>query len=1068
MRKNKLRSISFLLFFLVQLLTVYQVALPQDQPPEIRFSTYTSENLRIEKGLSQNWIYCIMQDREGFMWFGTWDGINRFDGYNFTIYSTEDGMPNHTVFSMVQDKEGMIWIGTENGLSRFNPATKTFRNYLHQPGNNKSLVNNRITRLMIDIEGSLWIGTSNGLSKFNIRDETFTSVLTVPSRISSIRSNWITHLYQASDSIIWVSTTSGLIKLHPRTLNLTRYYKNPIQGYTSLSDNNIRCVLELRGGNLLIGTIHGLNLYSPSTNEFINFYHEPGNPGSISDDYIRDIMCDSKGRIWIATDNGGLDIYHPVTNTFTSFMANQESNFSLSSNKIYCLFEDRHQNLWAGTYKGVNKISPYSNHFLSNQLSAGQQGNPNHNVVWAFYECRNGDLWFATTSGLVQKKANTGKLTYHPLTNQDLLDKPPDCRSIKFSNDESILYIATFGSGFIRYYPATGRLDHFPADPVNQSVSSNYVNDIECTGDGLVWIATGRGLNVYNPATSTFRVYRHSENDMASLSNDIIICLYTDSEGRLWAGTEQGLNMVDTKSGKMKRFFYQDDSGKKDKNITVFSVYESADGKFWIGTSGDGLISWDRKSGKHRRYQIKDGLPDNIIYSIIGDRQDNIWVSTNQGIAKFDARRKLFVNYDVRDGLQSNEYNLGASFMDKSGRIYFGGVNGYNTFYSQEIKINPIIADVVLTRFKIFGREQPVIPGNNDTIVLKYNQNFFSFEFSALDFTNPAKNKYKYRLTRFDKDWSYTGAENRLAEFTNVNPGRYIFEVYGSNSDGIWNKKGLRVVVIIKPPWWGTWFFRIFALLLLLFVFWTIIFSRFRKIKSKHESEKVLLESEKKILEAEKQILELEQKALRLQMNPHFIFNSLNSVQSYIISHDIKKAVNYLGKFAQLMRLILSNSQEKSIPLAEELKAVQYYLDIEQLRFEDKFAWSLEIDPAIDTEYIEVPPLIFQPYIENSIIHGLLHKENGGNIWIRVNMKNDRLYCTIEDDGIGREKSRQLSKNSGLKKKSTGLIITQKRLEYLTDNTGEGYTVKITDLRNDMDEPSGTRVDITFPVVSIK
>jgi hypothetical protein len=342
---------------------------------------------------------------------------------------------------------------------------------------------------------------------------------------------------------------------------------------------------------------------------------------------------------------------------------------------------------------------------------------------------------------------------------------------------------------------------------------------------------------------------------------------------------------------------------------------------------------------------------------------------------------------------------------------------------------------------------------NGDTIKLNFADNFFSFEFSALDYTNPEKNWYRYQLEGYEPNWINTGPDRRFAQYQKVDPGTYIFRVTGTNNDGVWNPEGTSIVVVIQPPWWQTWTFRVIAIIVIISLAWTLTYWRMRYVRRKHEIEK-------KMLSIEKQIFDLEQKALRLQMNPHFIFNSLNAIQNFVIINDTDKAVNYLAKFSHLMRMILANSIQSYIPLKDELKALTYYMDLEKLRFDDKFEYTIKLDPSIDTEFIEVPPMLLQPYVENAIIHGIVHVEGKGNLLIEMKKKRDTLICIIEDNGIGREKATKLREQSGIKRKPRGMMITQERLDILSKQRKRGFSVKVTDLKNQKGEPTGTRVEI--------
>jgi LytS/YehU family sensor histidine kinase len=313
----------------------------------------------------------------------------------------------------------------------------------------------------------------------------------------------------------------------------------------------------------------------------------------------------------------------------------------------------------------------------------------------------------------------------------------------------------------------------------------------------------------------------------------------------------------------------------------------------------------------------------------------------------------------------------------------------------------------------------------------------------------------------YDPEWINTGPDRRFAQYQNVSPGTYIFHVTGTNNDGVWNPDGIFVTLVIRPPWWKTWTFRILVFLAAMAAGWALVFWRVRYIRKKHEIEK-------KMLTIEKQIFDLEQKALRLQMNPHFIFNSLNAIQNFVIINDTDKAVNYLAKFSHLMRMILANSIQSYIPLKDELKALTYYMDLEKLRFDNKFEYTLKIDPSIDAEFIEVPPMLLQPYVENAIIHGIVHIDGNGELMIDIKKKKDSLVCIIQDNGIGREKAAELREQSGIKRKPRGMMITQERLEILSKQSKRGFSVRVIDLTDDMRKATGTRVEITIQFREIR
>ena len=806
--------------------------------------------------------------------------------------------------------------------------------------------------------------------------------------------------------------------------------------------------------NFWIGTTSGLSFYD-NKNQVIKPVNYDDN--TAIDNWIRTLYCDRSGKIWIGTDNGGLNVLDPVSGQFRNFSNQANVGNTLSNDKVYSIMEDVQGNMWIGTFRGVNILQKYASNFTHIYKSAADQFNLNSNIVWSFEEDNEGRFWIGTSGGVNIYDPTNGKYVYlehDPLNPKSLSDN--DVRVVHFTPEHNCFWFGTYGSGLNKFDILTRQFTYFRSNPNKNSIGSNYINDILTDSKGDMWFATGNGLCKLNKESTIFEHYTNDPNDSCTISNNIVICLYEDNDGYLWIGTDKGLNRMNPATQKFSRYYHDPFNRRSLGHNTVFALHMDFSGNMWIGTSGGGLAKFDPVNNEFTNYTTHDGLPNNVIYGILQDHNNNLWISTNQGLSRMSLEDETFVNYDAKDGIQSNEFNLGARYIAKDGRMYFGGMNGYNVFYPEQIKSNPNKPVIAITAFRKFNELQPGEFYNGDTITLAWDDNFFSFEFSALDYTNPAKNRYRYKLENFDKDWIITTAANRLAEYKKVEPGLYIFKVNGTNNDGVWNDTGVTLNIYIKPAWFQTWLFRIFLALVLIGLIWYLVFSRVRKIKLKNKVER-------KVLEIEKQKFDLEQKALRLQMNPHFIFNSLNSIQSYILSHDTKTAITYLGKFSRLMRLILSHSANKFITLKEELDAVKHYLDLEKLRFEDKFEYNLTIDPGTDEDFIEIPPMILQPYVENAVIHGLLHKKEKGYIKIDIKSNEENIHCIVEDDGIGRLEAERLVKEKGMKKKSRGMLITKARLEILNRQSSLDFTVNVVDLKDNNGNPAGTRVELTLP-----
>lgn len=1026
------------------------------QPIEnILFDRISSENIKLEKGLSQNSIHSIIQDQEGYMWFGTWDGLNKYDGKKFTIYNREDGLSNQTILALFQSADGMIWIGTEEGLNTFNPINGMIRSYFHNSKDTSSISSNWINQIFEDHLGRIWIATSRGLNLYNKATDSFLQFLNTERDNTSIRSNWINKMAQEDESNYWFATRYGLIRYNSITKVITRYYHKPGDP-GSLCSNVINTLFIDSRGNLWIGTERGLSKLDKASKMFRNYYHDPDNPKSISNNNISAIGEDSEGKLWFGSSGGGLNQYNEDSDNFTCFQYTEGNNNSLSNDMILSILCDDHGTIWVGTFKGVSKIDKNSSKFPVFRNEPDATNSLNNNFVWDFLEVSPGEIWIATEGGINILNENTNEFKH--------VSKKPGIENTLSSNylrdilkDRNGNYwIGTRDSGAMKISAGSGKIEKYVRKKSDTNcIVDNFVNILFEDNDGNIWIGTNNGLSKLNPSTNRFRNFKalRGTSDPGMFSG--IYDIFQDGEGVLWFASLDGMTRYHPETDSFSNIQIK----SRDKNRIVsnklFSFYEDKDGILWIGTRGGGLVRFDREQNDFKIYTMQDGLPNNVVYGALEDDNGILWISTNWGLSKFNREDEAFINYDAQDGLQGNEFNGNALLKSSSGKLFFGGMNGFNSFYPDEIKINKNIPKVEITGFTIFNEAVPYEVLQIDTIYLSHDDNFFSFEFASLDYTNPSKNKYRFMLEGVNNNWRETDADHPSAEYTKVAPGTYTFKVQGSNNDGYWNEEGHQITIVISPPWWRSWFFRVPLIIIIITVVSSIIYIRFRSIKKEHEADR-------KVLAIEKQMFDIEQKALQLQMNPHFIFNSLNSIQSFVLQNDTDKAINYLAKFSQLMRLILANSRESYISLKDELTALEYYMDIEKLRFDNKFDYEIKIHPGIDEEFVDIPPMLLQPYIENAIIHGLINSPKKGLIKIEFRIIDDKIRCIIEDNGIGRDKSEMIKREMGFNRKSRGLMITKERLDLLSRQEKDKFSVKISDLKDRSGDPKGTRVELVI------
>jgi ligand-binding sensor domain-containing protein len=1033
------------------------VSFAQDEG--LRFERLGSENYILEKGLSQNSVYTILQDRRGFMWFGTWDGLNMFDGYDFRVfrpdlYGRRNDISHQTITHILEDSDGTLWIATEGGLNQCIQEPRRFKHYIRDSRKPGTLSSDTLNYLLIDSRQRLWIATENGLNLFDRKQGTFQSWHR--KRGSGDGSQIVRWLAEDEDGSLWLATRAGVGRFDPGSGKTKWMRRGATDGPSS---DTVHCVIAGRDGMLWFGTEKGLDRYDPASGRIERYSHDPDNPQSIGHPIVNVVFEDQRGRVWVGTEGGGLALFDPDSKSFSRYRYESDDPLSLSNDYISAIYQDRSGTIWIGTkWKGVNKLSPSISRFDHYFSRSDQNNSLNNNLVWSIYEDANRRLWIATDQGVNILDRKTGKYSYLRHRPGDPNSLVSDKVSVIAHEKNGPMWFGTFDAGCSRYDPLSGKFTHFTSGQKDKRrLPDNDIGDIIQDGKGRVWIGTGRGLVRYDPLKDEMTDLGSSTLSSREFLSQNITCLYEDREGYLWIGSYHGLGRLDTETLQLRIFRHDPDVATSVSSDAIFSIYEDRQGRLWIGTRGGGLNVMDRKLGTFGYYVEEDGLPNNVVYSTLEDEEGNLWMSTNYGLSMFDPRREAFVNYDVRDGLQSNEFNLGAAFRNSGGEMFFGGMYGFNAFFPSRIRQNVNIPPVVITGFKVFDQWLDDALHDGDTVFLSQEDNFFTISFSALDYANPLRNLYRYRLENFDKDWVMTGAEKRFSTYTRVPPGTYTFRVTGSNSDGIWNEDGATLTIVVAPAWYATWAFRILAGLLIIGAVAGAIVARFRRLRRRHEMEK-------KVLAIQNEIIDIRQKALRLQMNPHFIFNSLNSIQSFILANDTDKAIHYLSKFSQLMRTILSNSSESFVPLRDELSVVRNYLDIERLRFSEKFDYEIDLEGDLDDEFVEIPPMIVQPYIENAIIHGLVNKEGTGHIRIRIEDREDVMHWEIEDDGIGREASRRLREAYGTPRKSRGMMITRQRLEMLNTGEEQRYGVKITDLSDEAGNPRGTLVVIDMPV----
>ena len=778
------------------------------QTNSIRFDTISTE-----QGLSQSTVHAILQDQQGFMWFGTEGGLNKYDGYQFTVYKHDPddskSLIDNVIESMYEDRDGELWIGTSAGLDRLDSKTGTFIHYPTDLAKSPGLSGQLIIAIFQDHSGKLWVGTgSGGLAVLDLTTNQFTMYTHSPQDPQSLSDNSIGTIYEDRDGRLWIGTDAGLDRFDQTTSKFTKYDGRDPSGMAMIGNVPVYAVYEDGQGEMWIGTHKGLFQWNRAGDQWIEYRHDPNNPDSLSDDTISRILEDSQGTLWIGTGTG-LDQFDRAQNRFIHYVHNPDDPNSLTSNSIRSIYEDRSEVLWIGTSGGLNKYARSTQKFAYYTYNPGFANSLSDNNVWSIYEDHLGSLWVGTFfAGLDRLDRQTGKVTVYQ-------NNPMDSTSLSSNEIRAILedhngnlWVGTERGGLDRFDPETDtfiQYRHNSADP--GSLSQDDVFSIFEDHLGRLWIGTQRGgLDQLDQATGIFTHYQHDANDPLSLSDNDVRAIYEDQTGELWISTFGGIDLWDGQTNHFTIYRHDPNNPLSLSNDMVSCIFEDQDGTIWVGTFGGGLNRFDRTTRSFTHYTEKDGLSDDTVYGILADKNGSLWLSTNKGLSKFDPATKTFRNYDTSDGLQGDQFNPGAFFQSQDGAMYFGGTQGLNAFYPEQVTENPIPPPVVITAFQKFNQTIQTDLASNETIQLSYLDTFISFEFAALDYNAPGKNLFAYQLVGVDKDWVYAGTR-RYASYTYLNGGDYTFRVKASNNDGIWNSEGIAIHIHITPPFWQTWWF---------------------------------------------------------------------------------------------------------------------------------------------------------------------------------------------------------------------------------------------------------------------
>lgn len=809
----------------------------------------------IESGLSQSGVNALLIDSYGFLWAGTQDGLNRYDGYVFKVFKNNPidstSLSNNNINSICEDSNGDLWIATFNGLSVFKRSEEKFINYYHDPLKPQTISSNRIFYVYKDKSNTIWIKTLESLDKYNPETDSFTRYPHFSDPFSFASDNNDFAIYEDSKARLWVGTKDGLL-LFDRSLGMfKRFYNTTNQ--SSTTNNNIKDITEDSYGNLWIATAHGVNIFSPKSEKFTRFTSNPNNPNSIYNNLVNVVYQDNQGDFWLGTDEG-LSRYSHTTKTFESFQKVVEGDI-LYSSTINCIVEDNSNILWIGTNSGLvkwdrkpKKFNLYSRNVDGENLFSG-------NIIASVFEEKPGGvIWIGTWgTGLHLFDRRTGKITKYSEKLGSEFRITNDYVHVIYKRNNGEILIGTRdgiqvfdrkNKRFANFFPSQYR-------DAAQVFNENRVYDLKEDKKGNLWIATRMGLFKFDG--KEIIGYQHDPNDSTTITSGEAHCLEIDGDF-VWLGTLNGLNRINAETNEIKKFTRKMYKSNALISDDIISLKLDSKNRLWIGTAS-GLHLYVEENDFFRLFTENDGLPNNLIYSIEEDDSGMIWVSTNWGLASLDPNSNKIVSYGISDGLQGYEFNIGASYKSGSGEIFYGGINGVNSFFPDSISINEIVPPIVITSFEIVDKNgQHYIPVHGkDEITIDKDFSLINIEFSALDFTYPEKNLYQYKMDGLEDEWINLGLK-RTTTFSNLKEGVYKFKVRAANSDNVWNNEGTTLVIRVETIFWKSKYAYILYTILFFVAIFLFLRTRTRIVR---ETSRLLKEREFTMAEMEGQKEEL-------------------------------------------------------------------------------------------------------------------------------------------------------------------------------------------------------------------